>query len=503
MRQFASPMTQSHAMPGRVAVRPVPAAALSNSSAPGRDFGHLSAVSSPRVLPKLAIGAVDDPLEREADRVADAVLRAPDAGARGGGAATIRQAAGEADGVPAPPIVHDTLRMPGQPLDAATRAFMEPRFGCDFSHVRVHTDSHAARSAKEIQALAYTAGAHIAFSANQYRPHATQGRALLAHELTHVIQGREGLSRKLTPESGTTPAKVDDATAAPCKVKTEFTLDDVRDAGWNIVNNDQTVNRAFLLYSQIRDVMKARRIAGDQDTDQQKELARFFKGEYSALVLNEKNPALAGETSRKQAGAAMHKQLHVNQSESFATAVMTYLHEMVHYANIWYSSTAARKFGKRTPTAEQKSGIEPADDDLTKDEQPNLTKGEQLSALPEYARSTIAPFISQLLGPASPDESPALKKERKRLEKAKAKKGDKFDLAKYLKRFESRRLFNFDQHYAGWQKNTENVAPGEGGAYGLEAGYAFEKQAYGFAATGDWTTDLEKKFIAKFCDYLR
>ena len=55
-----------------------------------------------------------------------------------------------------PPIVHEVLRSPGQPLDAATRAFMEPRFGHDFSNVRVHTDAKAAESARTVNALAYT-----------------------------------------------------------------------------------------------------------------------------------------------------------------------------------------------------------------------------------------------------------------------------------------------------------------------------------------------------------
>src|SRR6266481_6002155 len=55
-----------------------------------------------------------------------------------------------------PPIVHEVLRSPGQPLDAATRAFMEPRFGHDFSRVRVHTDAKAAASARAVNALAYT-----------------------------------------------------------------------------------------------------------------------------------------------------------------------------------------------------------------------------------------------------------------------------------------------------------------------------------------------------------
>jgi hypothetical protein len=86
------------------------------------------------------------------------------------------------------PIVHDVLRSPGQPLDAETRAFMEPRFGHDFSRVRVHTDAKAAQSAKAVNALAYTVGRDVVFGAGQYAPQSQAGRRLMAHELTHAVQ---------------------------------------------------------------------------------------------------------------------------------------------------------------------------------------------------------------------------------------------------------------------------------------------------------------------------
>jgi hypothetical protein len=87
-----------------------------------------------------------------------------------------------------PPIVQNVLDSPGQPLDAGTRAFMEPRFGADFSRVRVHTDAMAAESARAVNALAYTVGHDIVFGAGQYAPARSMGRQLLAHELTHVNQ---------------------------------------------------------------------------------------------------------------------------------------------------------------------------------------------------------------------------------------------------------------------------------------------------------------------------
>jgi hypothetical protein len=89
-----------------------------------------------------------------------------------------------------PPIVHEVLHAPGQPLDGSTRAFMEARFGHNFSNVRVHTDATAAQSAKAVSSLAYTVGRDVVFGAGQYAPHTSQGRRLVAHELAHVLQQR-------------------------------------------------------------------------------------------------------------------------------------------------------------------------------------------------------------------------------------------------------------------------------------------------------------------------
>jgi peptidoglycan hydrolase-like protein with peptidoglycan-binding domain len=98
-----------------------------------------------------------------------------------------------------PPIVHDVLSSSGQPLDAGTRAFMEPRFGHDFSQVRVHTDARAAESAHAVNALAYTVGRDVVFGEGRYEPGSSEGRRLLAHELVHVVQqsGEPSLKTKL------------------------------------------------------------------------------------------------------------------------------------------------------------------------------------------------------------------------------------------------------------------------------------------------------------------
>ena len=206
----------------------------------------------PKPLPfplqaKLMVGAVNDPLEHEADRVADQVMRMPAPGATASSATAgfgsangvgsvkglgnanglssltgapdrvagvqrkcdcggscddckkknsdedhpkvqMKAGSGVMGGLEAPAIVHDVLRSPGQPLDASTRAFMEPRFGHDFSKVRIHTDAKAAESAKAVGARAYTAGSNVVFGAGEFAPGSRGGQRLLGHELTHVVQ---------------------------------------------------------------------------------------------------------------------------------------------------------------------------------------------------------------------------------------------------------------------------------------------------------------------------
>ncbi len=106
---------------------------------------------------------------------------------------------GSAPGGVAPPSVKKVLRMPGAPLDAATRAAMEPHFKHDFGKVRVHADGAAAESARSVRAAAYTVGRDVVFGAGQYAPESARGRQLIAHELTHVVQQSHNAS---TPATG-------------------------------------------------------------------------------------------------------------------------------------------------------------------------------------------------------------------------------------------------------------------------------------------------------------
>jgi hypothetical protein len=80
----------------------------------------------------------------------------------------------------------------GSPLDTETRADMESRLGHDFGDVRVHTDSRAHDSAEAVNAHAYTVGSNVVFQRDKYDTSSTEGRTMLAHELTHVVQQRSG-----------------------------------------------------------------------------------------------------------------------------------------------------------------------------------------------------------------------------------------------------------------------------------------------------------------------
>lgn len=196
--------------------------------------------NSPFIQAKLEISTPEDESEQEADRVADSVMRMPEP-------AVSRQAVQPVSRIPLAVRDDDEEEKPlvqracngceeekkqemvhrdsgahaaapkvttsvaanihamnggGYPLPATTRAFFEPRFGADLSQVRVHTDSRASATANSIQAKAFTVGPNIAFGAGQYAPHSYEGRQLLAHELTHVVQQSPLISRSCkTPEA--------------------------------------------------------------------------------------------------------------------------------------------------------------------------------------------------------------------------------------------------------------------------------------------------------------
>jgi hypothetical protein len=161
----------------------------------------------PKMQAKLKIGQPGDRYEQEADRVAEQVMRMPEPqvqrkcsapGCKDEDEKKLLQTkpAGSAGNAQVDhPLIQSVLASPGQPLDAGTRSFMEPRFGQDFSGVRVHVGGQAAESARAVNARAYTVGRDVVFGEGQYAPGSDEGKRLVAHELVHVGQQKQSYYR--------------------------------------------------------------------------------------------------------------------------------------------------------------------------------------------------------------------------------------------------------------------------------------------------------------------
>jgi len=238
------------------------------ASAASWDFSKIPVLPAPSrpaavVQKKLVVGSAVDPLEREADAMADRVMRMSDSSsmqakvlAASDSTGSVRRSATIASSpTMAPPLVHEALRSSGTPLDAATRNFMESRFNHDFSRVRVHADATAAESARQVNARAYTIGSRIVFGGGQYAPATITGRRLLAHELAHTVQQEHaggGLLQR---------AEVDDA-PSHCKGLTDIEsdidarvnseLEAARKAAPSGFDKDPKKRRAFLVDVMLR-----------------------------------------------------------------------------------------------------------------------------------------------------------------------------------------------------------------------------------------------------------
>lgn len=161
-----------------------------------RFYSHVGRIpgrtaSAVAIQAKLAIDTPGDIYEQEADAAAEWIMATPVSHSvqRPTRGKTVQGKTTADVGVESTyPIVDGAVRSAGGPLDAATRAFMEPHFGRDFSGITIHSSSEAAGTARALQAHAFTVGSHIVFGAGQYAPQSDSGRKLIAHELTHVLQ---------------------------------------------------------------------------------------------------------------------------------------------------------------------------------------------------------------------------------------------------------------------------------------------------------------------------
>ncbi len=163
-----------------------------------RTIGNLEVnrlIKSGALQTKLRIGQPGDKYEQEAERVAEHVMRMPEPceiqrKSEEDLSEAKRDLRSTHEATPELEANFNALSGGGQPLPESVRSFFEPRFGYDFSHVRIHTDAKAAESAHAFNAQAYTVGQDIAFGEGKYVPDTLAGKQLVAHELTHVIQQR-------------------------------------------------------------------------------------------------------------------------------------------------------------------------------------------------------------------------------------------------------------------------------------------------------------------------
>jgi hypothetical protein len=174
---------------------------------------------------KLNIGAVDDPLEEEADAMAEKVMRMPEQTfiqhkcahceeeekVQRKPLASFIQRKADAGNVTTTEAVSNQIQSMnggGSPMPQTTRTFMESRFGTDFSGVRIHSGDKAAYLSHQLQAQAFTVGGDIYFNKNKFSPETNSGKHLLAHELTHTIQQQKSIqqSPQIRRQTATTPS---------------------------------------------------------------------------------------------------------------------------------------------------------------------------------------------------------------------------------------------------------------------------------------------------------
>jgi len=148
---------------------------------------------SPLVQPKLTINQPGEIYEQEADAMADKIMQMP--AAENAFFKPVSSNISRKENSSQPTEANsevssyiNSFSSKGSPLPDTAKSFFEPRLGYDFSDVKIHNDSDAAKSSQSVNALAYTVGNNIVFNQNQFSPETDSGKKLLAHELTHVVQ---------------------------------------------------------------------------------------------------------------------------------------------------------------------------------------------------------------------------------------------------------------------------------------------------------------------------
>jgi hypothetical protein len=316
---------------------------------------------------KLSIGATDDPLELEADRVADQVMAAPVHPVVNDTPLRIQRFSGHSNGQLelTPPSVDQVIGSPGLPMEPVLRQDMEQRFGHDFSRVRVHSGAAAEQSARTMKAHAYTVGRNIVFGSGQFASGTLEGRRLIAHELTHVLQQAHSVQQvqcKKQPTAHKTAidaSKLTDAEKAQLREKIRKESEEVTEAelksleGVPISEGDRKIVDGWRreLVEALKGI-KAQHAGRQRDVeteDVETMLASLNDDLMVKLFLNAKGggPPFNRQTLANMVKGAPVKEEQLEHWEGEATSYRSGAHELL------WSANAAEKYRELGVTPEQ------------------------------------------------------------------------------------------------------------------------------------------------------
>ena len=296
-------------------------------------------VSIPFFQPKLTLNPPNDIYEQEADAMADKVMRMPDSSVNDNAffkpsiSSIQRQCThckeeekkaqrktGSSELSTASFQTEDYINTlsGGKPLGKEERSFFEPRFGYDFSNVKIHTDSQASKSAEGINALAYTSGSNIVFNSGQYAPFTDSGKRLLGHELTHVVQQNSSSpSQKIQAQEAPATPVMD----SPTTDQFGLTEEELANVGIFALGNVLRTNAAdsvgFLRTLYNNGVLE---IIGQR--------ASMIRSMTSGPTAERIITALGNNLERSQMISILQRELSPAQAESIARTVSSMRHEL-------------------------------------------------------------------------------------------------------------------------------------------------------------------------------
>lgn len=292
------------------------------------------------------------------------------------------------------------------------------------------------------------------------------------------------------------------------KTGTSYTTGDVQQAAWNILQNDALVEDTYLHLSGIK--------ANTPETDWYDELHEFFRypgGKYLPELSKAKMDT-SGYTISEY-GPSLNKKIKLNIDNTFSFSVATYMHEMMHYIDTWYASTAAKTINKQRTEEEMGEGVEQYKSSATENKSGyvDMTKEDQREAAGESMMATIAGILEDMQSPTKlHNEHPRTAAKRKELEdetinsKNWSKKNSEQQAKikqKAIDKIEKDLVKAGKNLYKDWGSSKKG---GVISTKGAELGFAFEKAAYGFYdpaqhTSNEWAVDIMDKFEAKYWKY--